>query len=237
MLKNQRLKYDRTDNFLQSHITIFNFQINSNHPNSNIFETSEFRNLIRYAFDNFLSGENIIHTRNDYKILSKFYGKEYTLKNSNKITEFRMCIYNYIQSKINRYTIYSKNGFKYLRANGQDLIAINDFNWRKGQWLIHNSILQFRNDSFKSLSLYHCNRSLYNIIHNDYQNKNNSVVKQQFNRCITTYQTNILKNLNEVNIMGNLRSKVIPFRDLTFNNHVPLMISMNRNNPNQNWNV
>ena len=97
-----------------------------------------------------------------------------------------MCIYEYIKYKFNSYTINSKDGFIILKVNGQDLIAINDFNWGRGKWLSHISILQFRNDPFRSLSLYHCNRDLYNLIHYEYQNKNHGSVKQHFNRCITT---------------------------------------------------
>ena len=237
LLKNSRIRYDRTDDYLQSHITIFNFQINSDHPNSKIFETAEFRNIIRNAFDRYLNNERIIHTRNDYKILSNFYGKEYTLENSDRITDFRIFIYQFIEYRLGRYTFVSKDGFIILKVNGQDLIAINDYNWGRGNWLSHISILQFRNDPFRSLSLFHCNKDLYNLIHYEYQNKNHANVKQEFNRCITTQQTNLLTIQNEINRNGKQRLKVMPFQDLYLNSSEPLMISMKRGDPRQNWQI
>ena len=54
LLRNKSIRYDRRDNFLQLHITLFHCQINTRHPDSNIFETEEFRERIRKAFNKIL---------------------------------------------------------------------------------------------------------------------------------------------------------------------------------------
>lgn len=238
LLNNSELIRDHNRDNLKLHFTLFNFQINNNHKNKDIFTTPEFIQLIRDAFNENLDKQILIHTTNDYKILSNFYGKEYNLAYPSKITDFRIRIYEYISRMLleGKSPIQQPRGdFMYLNVNGNDLIAVPLHNWGKENWLTHISLLEFRNDKFPTLSLYHNNHELYQNIKPYLQEKNIIMVKHHINKYITDRQNQVLTQHNATNLRGQPRINVVPFKNLILTKEAPIQISMDRNNPKLNW--
>lgn len=250
------ITYDRPDEDLRLHITLLNFQINLNNSMiESAVKDKSFRDEIRRLFNKYLDGEILTHTRNGYKTLSGFYGKEYQLVNPQKITEFRMAVYNYISfwtadpwtqrkgssSDFKPTKIEKKNGFVYLSYHGEETIAIPEYSWGRGNWLPHISMFQYRNDRYRLLSLYHQNRTLYDSIKPDIDSGNSKTIKDKLNGNIGSNQQRILSTMPSHLRFGldgrTPRERVMPFGNIQLDKSEKLVISMARNNPAQNWEV
>ena len=238
ILNDTGIRFDRPDEHLKLHITLFHFQINMDHPSHKFFYSSDFHNFIRATFNRFLDTKKLIHTRNEYKILNNFYGKEFKLEDQNSITLFRIQIYNYINDNLlkgTRPTEEYKNGFTYLIFKGLPLFAVPEFHWGKGNWLSHISIFQFNNARFQELSLLHKNKNLYDLIECDLDKQNTDNVKSIINLFIGANQNQFLSTMGELNLIGQPRLAVMPFDDIILLSGNPLLISMNRSDPRENW--
>ena len=225
----------QNDDLNEVHITLFSFQINTYHPNCGIFYSKDFRDNLSYAFDKYLCNENLIHVTNHYKILNDFYGKEFQLENPEKITEFRTYIYEYI-NKVTGFEsdIKLENGIYYIGINGQNLLAIPDFNYGKGNWTPHISICKFKDNVHQQPSLCHNNRYLYYKIKKELDTNNETNLKNIVNKYI---DNNKHKYLTNKFYRGIKRYNVVPFKNIKLNRKSKLILSMNRNNPNFNWDI
>lgn len=151
-----------------------------------------------------------------------------------------LSIYTFINNKLNN-DVKAKerhdNGYIYFEINGEELFAVPYYHFGIENWLSHISILEFKNNSNRTLSLNHKNNRLFQTIEENLQNTDLSEVKVGMNNTVSRYQEIVLKPLNEQNLQGNKRLKVMPFTDIILNETNPLHISMDRNKPNLNWEI
>ena len=220
------------------HITLFAFDINIDYPGILDFVKSEpFRIDIRNAYNNTLDLTKLIHERNTYKILSNFYGKQYTLKNKEKIKEFRRLIYTSIYTSINKFldgvvteekVVTSPFPFTYYSLNGKRVFAVQSFHMDEMEWLSHISIITLRGRE----SLQNKNPELYNQIINTDETKTKQILYNYISNNMITY----LSNNNKLNKNRKLRKGVMPFEDFKLEGG-KLKISLDRNRADLNWEI
>lgn len=142
------------------HVTLLQFEINSQHPNANIFDDPAFHRAIRGFYDDKIAGISpraaagatshsliLQYMRKKYDLLgqglNKFFVKVYAPSNSYAITHFRTEFYNYLDRALGNSVMRDDTvkNYKVLNYRGVDLIAIPKFYYGPGVWKPHISIL------------------------------------------------------------------------------------------------
>jgi hypothetical protein len=148
------------------HITLLQFNINQNHPDSFIFFDPDFHQHIRTFYDKTISDKNLIlnHKPNIFDLLGlthkKFFAKLYYPDQPLVITDFRTLFYKYIGKRLGRYKIkervFSGETYFIFNVRGKDLISIPGFYFGKAVWTPHVSVV-----NIKDIDVY--NRELYEV--------------------------------------------------------------------------
>lgn len=136
------------------HITLLQFEINTDHVDSKFFEThlSELRDYALFAYDTSFAynGTKLTYVQGKYDLLgqtaNKFLCKIYNVQNGHKrqITLFRKQVYAYLKQKLGEYTIENNtanNGFAIFSLKGKPLIAVPAYYYGIGVWTPHVSIV------------------------------------------------------------------------------------------------
>ena len=212
--RNTLLNVHQTAN-IPLHITILQLDINQNNPNSFIFNNPQFHKALRKFYNATIIKNKVTLTSKlgDYDILGqadkKFFVKMYKPDQPMIITKFRMMFYKYLESMFGKPTIKTKldhSGnkfyvFYYPNHGLKPLFAVPEFNYGRGKWTPHISIL-----STNDLKRY--NTSLYN----QYENQ-------------STKETKIKLLFNKI-----YKAKFNPIGPIRFDKHVT-SLTLSLNNP------
>lgn len=199
-------------NVKQFHLTLFQFHINSNHPDAYIFKDN-WDNLIRQWY-NETFGKNVIlkYLPGKYDLLGQ--EKKYLVKTfepldkfKTVITDFRKKIYKYIQKKINKKKkmyVKEKDGVRYhiISFGGRKLLSVPDYYFGIGQWTPHISIA----DMDEIIKYNHQLDEKYNSRQTD-NNKINNIIKPILHANLSP--------LSNINMNTNIKSIKVSFHNKT----------------------
>jgi len=133
------------------HITLLQFEINQDNPDSYIFYTKDFHRNMKYFFEKTFAKYKVMLNSGfgEYDLLgqgeNKFFVKLYRPDKKMVITNFRTMFYKYLESEFGKPKIKKRevNGKKYMvfSYDGHPLFAVPDFYYGRGVWTPHVSIL------------------------------------------------------------------------------------------------
>lgn len=191
------------------HITLFQCEINQNHPNANVFQNVDFHEHIKKSYVDAFSKNNITLTSKlgEYDILgtdNKFLVKKYTANDSQIITEFRKQIYQYLDKQFGSGIKKEKQDFVVYNYNGQDLIAVPRHSHGVGVWTPHVSIIN--TNELKKL-----NPTLYN------QYMNLTDKQQQINLLLQPIFVSQFKPIGPIKLKDDIKEIIVSVQNLNIN--------------------
>jgi hypothetical protein len=150
------------------HVTLLQLDINQGNPNSFIFYNETFHNALRKFYNSSLVKHKVSLTSKlgEYDILgksdNKFFVKVYKPDQPLVITKFRMMFYKYLESLFGKPIIKTKldsSGnvfylFYYPNDSLRPLFAVPEFNYGKGKWTPHISIVSTKDLQRHNVPLY-----------------------------------------------------------------------------------
>jgi len=146
------------------HLTLLQFNINQDHPDSEFFYDPVFHRRIWDFYDDSMRKKSLTlkYIRGFYDLLGlsdkKFFAKIYQPEQPELITEFRKQIYKYIESELGKYKIkkkkFGKDMYYVFNLNGEDLISVPDFYFGIGVWTPHVSVVNIKDVAKYNEKLY-----------------------------------------------------------------------------------